>query len=369
MRIAAAVIRQHVELAASLWVQRDRLSQEHPSDAAIVKGVEARLEANLDALAIAGDAAWPFIIEQYDASPGKGELFVAAVHALSRRDAALIDRVVNVARGPNQHEGLLGAIAWLPAPTLAKTVRSWMASADGFCRYLAASAYLTHGVDPGRQLSVFLDDRDGRVRAQAYRIAGRSKRIDVLERVRAGLADGDAEARVSAALACAEMGDARSALARLKDIVTTHPTHAATALRWALDVLPAGERRRWINELAAEPATRAMAVRGLGMIGDRAALPWLVRRMSDRSVAALAADAFLEIFGPVPDQDDYFYADADRAAEGLGVDADDVQGRIPIAAAFAALIDDERVSNPPLRSGSGRDTHHAAAIDATSRRS
>jgi len=149
----------------------------------------------------------------------------------------------------------------------------------------------------------------------------------------------DADARLAAALACAEMGDAGSAIANLKAAVT-HPSHAETALRTVLHTLPSRDRRVWINELAAEPTTRAIAVRGVGMIGDRTALPWLVRRMNDASVASVAADAFLEIFGPLEDTDDYFYGDSDDAAEALGVDADDVQGRIPIASAFAALIDE-----------------------------
>ena len=51
--------------------------------------------------------------------------------------------------------------------------------------------------------------------------------------------------------------------------------------------------------------------------------------MDDAAVAAPAAAAFLEIFGPVDDPDEYFYGDAERAAAALGGDAESIDGRIP----------------------------------------
>ena len=339
MRIAASIVRQHVELAAILWAQRDTLSGDDLPDTGAIAGIDARLATHLDALSIAGEAAWPFIIEQYEACPDKGELFVAAVHALASGEERRIVEVVDLARAAQDQEGLLGAVAWLTPATLAASVRVWMASADGFCRYLAASAYLQHGADPGVRLTAFLDDADGRVRTQGFRLAGRLRRPDVLGRVLAGLADADPDARLRAAEACMEMGAAGPALAPLKAAIAAQSPHAAAALRSVLAALPAAEAQRWLNELAASPATRVLAVRGVGMIGGREALPWLVRRMGDVAVAAPAATAFLKIFGPIGDLDDYFYGDSDQAAEVLGIDADTVQERIPIAAAFAGLID------------------------------
>lgn len=338
MRIAASILRQHAELAAILWAQREALSAEDLPDTGAIEAATTRLAAHLDALAIAGDAAWPSIMAQYDECPEPGELFVAAVHALAGSEAHRITQVVALARAAPGHEGLLGALAWLAPAILAPAVRSWLASDDGFRRRLAASAYLLHGADPGHRLAMFLDDADGQVRAQGYRLAGRLRRTDVVERVLAGLADADPQARFWAAVACVEMGMA-GPLEPLKAAVAVQSPHAVTALRWVLTALPTAEARRWIHELDASPATRVLAVRGIGMIGDRDALPGLVQRMGDVAVALPAAAAFVKIFGPVGELDDYFYADSDHAAEALGVDADTVQGRIPIRAMFAALIE------------------------------
>ncbi len=73
-RIVPAVVREHAELAAFQWAQRDTLSQEDPPDPAVIAGIDKRLEANLDGLRIAGAAAWPFIIDQFEEYPEKGEL-------------------------------------------------------------------------------------------------------------------------------------------------------------------------------------------------------------------------------------------------------------------------------------------------------
>lgn len=348
MRVAASILRQHAELAAILWAQRETLSGEDFTDTEAVAVATARLAAHLDALSIAGDAAWPVIMAQYEECPEPGELFVAAVHALAGGDAHRITQAVALARAAPGHDGLRGALAWLTPAALAPAVRSWLASDDGFRRHLAASAYLLHGADPGQRLAAFLDDADGRVRAQGYRLAGRLRRTDVVERVLAGLADTDPQARFWAAAACVEMGMA-GPLEPLKAAVAVQSPHAVTALRWVLTALPTPEARRWLHELAASSATRVLAVRGIGMIGDRDALPWLVQCMGEAEVALPAAAAFLKIFGPVGELDDYFYADPDQAAQALGVDADTVQGRVPIRAMFAALIE----RSGPVQAGGG----------------
>ena len=338
MRIAAFTLRQHVEQAAFLWTLRQAESSQDPPNEDILEDINARLEANLDALAIAGSAAWPFIMDEYEASPDKGELFVAAVHALGRRHRPHIDLVVESARQGSGEDGLIGALAWLAPEALASTVRTWIASADPYCRYLAATAYFTHGVDPGPRLIPLLKDADARVRAQGVRIAERLRRSDTLEWLTRHLGDADPDVRLAAAAACVAMHHSTVAVALLREAVVSRSHAALRALRAVLAALPGRDAREWLGELAARGETRHLAVRGVGMLGSREDLPWLVRQMTDVAVAAPAAAAFLEIFGPVDDPDEYFYGDAARAAAALGVDEDTLDGRIPIADAFAALI-------------------------------
>ena len=65
-RVAAEVIRQHAELVAFLWAQRDSWSAEDPPDAKVIAEIDQRLEVNLDGLRIAGVSAWPFLIAQHE---------------------------------------------------------------------------------------------------------------------------------------------------------------------------------------------------------------------------------------------------------------------------------------------------------------
>ena len=100
LRIVPEVVREHVELAAFQWAQRDTLAAEDLPDTEAIAFVDGRLEANLDALRIAGAAAWPFIIDAFETYPEKGELFVTAFHAIETRDAKRIEQAVCFARAP-----------------------------------------------------------------------------------------------------------------------------------------------------------------------------------------------------------------------------------------------------------------------------
>lgn len=351
-RIAASTVRQHAERAAFLWTQRRAHASADPPDLGVAADMAARLHANMDALAIAGPAAWTFIDEQYREEPGDGELFVAAAHALARREVLRVEHVIALARCRVRHpcreqdrnqggDGLLGALAWLTPTVLAPSVQAWSLSSDGYRRYLAATAYLLHGVDPGRRLVVFLNDTDARVRGVAYQICGRLQRAELVEPLRVGIGDADLQARIRAALACAALGDTGPALATLEATIVSGSQHAPAALRALLTGSSLEDRHERLRKLYAAPGTRALAVRGAGMTGDLTLRPWLVQHMSDISLASPAAAAFLELHGPLEESDDVFYGDSDDAAAAFGVELDVIEDRMPIAAAFARLLDGE----------------------------
>ena len=65
-RIVPDVVRERAELGAFQWAQRDTIAAKGLPDRDVIAGIDARLEANLDGLRIAGPAAWPFLIEQFE---------------------------------------------------------------------------------------------------------------------------------------------------------------------------------------------------------------------------------------------------------------------------------------------------------------
>jgi hypothetical protein len=156
-RIVPEVVREHVELAAFQWAQRDTLAAEDLPDTEAIAFVDGRLEANLDALRIAGAAAWPFIIDAFETYPEKGELFVTAFHAIETGDAKRIEQAVCFARvahgGPR---GLCGAFEWLPPKVTATLVRDWIDRSDPIRIEAALSALLAHDGHPGDRLEGFL---------------------------------------------------------------------------------------------------------------------------------------------------------------------------------------------------------------------
>lgn len=168
--VIGAIVREHVENAAFFWAQRDTMAAEDLPDAEAIAFVDSRLEANLDALRIAGAAAWPFIIDAFEDFPEKGELFIMTHHALETGDARRLDQAVAFAGAARDGpRGLCGAFEWLPPKVTAAVVRDWIDAADPIRIEAAVAALAAHGGTPGDRLPRLLNHPDARIRAVAGR--------------------------------------------------------------------------------------------------------------------------------------------------------------------------------------------------------
>jgi uncharacterized protein (TIGR02270 family) len=165
-RIASLVVRQHAELVAFLWVQRESLLAQDPPAAVAVKDIDSRIEANIDGLRIAGQAAWPSLLQQLQDYPDSGELFAFAWTAIEFNDPVRLSEAVEHAREqtPNP-DGFIGALRWHAADRIGPYVREWITDSDAFKRFLGVSACLAHSVDPKTLLPRLTRDPDPRVRA------------------------------------------------------------------------------------------------------------------------------------------------------------------------------------------------------------
>jgi hypothetical protein len=65
------------------------------------------------------------------------------------------------------------------------------------------------------------------------------------------------------------------------------------------------------------PATAPVAVRGLGMLGDRSVLVWLIERMREPPVAVAAVAAFLELFPEAREETKLFSVDPEELGPGF----------------------------------------------------
>ncbi|BCH25440.1 HEAT repeat domain-containing protein [Mesorhizobium sp. L-8-3] len=325
------VVKQHVEQAAFLWAQRDTLMAAGSADSNVIAGIDRRLEANLDGLRIAGEAAWPFIQEQYEDYPEKGELFVFSFFAIERRDATRIAQALRLARQSQDATGLTGALSWLPAKAIGQLVREWITSADALERFLAVSACASHQVDPNTHLARLVRDTDARVRSSAYRLAGVLKRRDLVDALRLGLHDQDEMARARAAMALAQLGADPAATAALKKVAVSGRPESISALRSIVEGGPEKDVRVWLGELLKSPETAPLAVRGAGMLADRTILHWLIHQMRNPALAEAAGTAFLELFPQAREDSQLFSVETSLLGQPFADHFDDDPPYLPVA--------------------------------------
>ncbi|TIN81055.1 MAG: hypothetical protein E5Y09_00410 [Mesorhizobium sp.] len=308
-RIAAEAVRQHVEQAAFLWAQRDNWGQEDPPDETVIGEIGQRVEVNLDGLRIAGAAAWPAAERQLDDFPDKGEFFVVGWMAIEQGDATRIDQTVAAAKELDERRGLVGALAWHQPPKIGHLVRDWLVAPDAFKRYLAVGACLGHGVDPRQLLARLVKDPDTSTRAFALRLAGRLKRADLAREMAKALESDHDIVRLWAGWALTQLGSGDLARVELRKAAVAGGPHALIALRAAITAGPEKDVHAWMGGLMQSVATAPLAVRGIGMLGDRSILPWLIERMKEPHVAVAACAAFLELFPEAREETKLFTID------------------------------------------------------------
>ncbi|MES0042822.1 HEAT repeat domain-containing protein [Mesorhizobium sp. M0091] len=305
-RVAVEAVRQHVEQAAFLWAQQDSWSQEDPPDETVIGEIGERIEINLDGLRIAGVAAWPAAERQLEDFPDKGEFFVIGWMAIEQGDATRIDQTVAAAKELDERRGLVGALAWHQPPKIGHLVHDWLVAPDAFKRYLAVGACLEHGVDPRQPLARLVKDADAPARAFALRLAGQLKRADLAREVAAALESDDEIVRLWAGWALAQLGSGDLARVELRKAAVAGGPDALIALRAAITAGPEKDVRAWMGGLMKSVATAPLAVRGIGMLGDRSILPWLIERMKEPYVAVAACAAFLELYPEAREQTKLF---------------------------------------------------------------
>lgn len=310
LRIAREVVRQHAELVAFLWAQRDSWSAEDPPDAKVVAEIDERLDINLDGLRIAGAAAWSLLSEQYENFPEKGELFAFAWMALELDDGKRVEQAVEFARlAADDAKGLVGALASHKPATIGPYVRNWIGGQDALIRFLAISSCLAHNVNPGQTLARLIKDHDSKVRAAALRLAGQLRCFDLEREIQAALDHEDGPVRLWASWALVELGAGDLARQELARIATAGGTDAVVAMRALVKAGPENDVRIWMGGLMKSPSTAAMAVRGIGMLGDKSALGWLVERMKEPALALMAKASFLELFPEAREESKLFTGD------------------------------------------------------------
>jgi uncharacterized protein (TIGR02270 family) len=211
-----------------------------------------------------------------------------ATLALEEADPRWLEPALKVAQSvPASRRGLFAAIGWTPIEALSVTVRRWLDAEDPLARLIGVVACSLHRVDPGPRLPRLLDDPDAAVRVRACRLVGEVGRADLRETVA-----GREDAAPWSAWAAALLGHGAAIEQTARQAAAHDPSLELAARRLELPAATA-----WIRALNGDPAQRRLVVRALGALGDPAAVPWLVARMTEPELARLAGESFTLITG------------------------------------------------------------------------
>lgn len=297
--------------------------------------VDARLEANLDALRIAGASAWPMIETAYDTYPEKGELFLFAYRAAETGDSARMAQAVEWAGSTDgAGRGLDGALEWLPPAVSGPLVRDWLNLTDPIRCGAAIAALTAHRADPGARLPALLGHAAPEIRAAACKLTAALGRKDMLAPLRQLLADASDTVQQAAGLALTQLG-ARDAEARLMADVAARTDGWHVKLRALVANTPADQLHAWLTGLLATAETQEIAIRAIGMSGNPGRTGWIVARMAAPETAVAAGQAMIDLHPEVATDETLWSTEAARFPPAFAAYFGDDMPRLPLATAMA----------------------------------
>ncbi|ESW68272.1 hypothetical protein ACYG9Z_20295 [Mesorhizobium sp. RSR380A] len=315
----AAIVDQHAEDAAFLWLRR-RLEIDGPIlDETDIGRIDQRLEANLEGLMAAGKAGWEAAQARFADYAEPGEIFVLGTLAMRWSDAKLVTSAIDAGAslGDAGISSLSAAIARTPGENLRPFVAQWLDTRDARLRCLGLSALWHHRVDPGQRLHDLASHSNANVRWRAVRLAGVLRRRDLLPEVLAGLDGETTKERLAAAFAACLLGEARSTHSVIDKIVLTETDHAQAAIELRLLTTPPKAGKAWLQSRLGQPVLRIAATASIGLLGDQAVVPWLIEKMREPELASAAGAALRDLFEVDFGDTDLFVADPAVLGEGF----------------------------------------------------
>jgi uncharacterized protein (TIGR02270 family) len=293
----SAVVRQHAQDCANLRSVRARLLRAPDVKLRDLQRHDARLAAHLDGLAVAGSVGGS-LCEQELERPGEGEVFAVAVAAIEANDVTRMDRLfaLSAAIVPARR-GMMSAFGWVSGACLRGTVKELLISPDGNRRSTGIAACAMHRVDPGILSSRGIADEHAGARARALRAAGEMGLRSLVSTCAAVTSDDDHECRFWAAWSAVLLGDRNRALEALARHALAPGPRRELAYQLALQAMSTSQAHGLLQSFATDPPNDRWLIRGAGVVGDPAYVPWLVRQMQQGRSARLAAEAFSLVTG------------------------------------------------------------------------
>jgi len=300
--VIATVIAQHAEDAFFLWHLRDlAVRAAHYSLEDLAK-LDARLEAHVDGLRVAGDSGWRLAIDA--AGQGAGEAFTAALLAFESGEQARVQEVLDVALiAPKLSRGLVSALGWLPLEQASRHIKSLLAPESVGHRLVGISASAIHRRNPGPALLSAFDADEPGVKARVLRAAGELGLVDTRVTLRANLKANDPTVRFWAAWSNALLIGHRDAVAYLQNVAEAGGPFGERAAQMAMRRLAPNDAKVWLKRLVKELSQKRIAVIAAGALAGPEVIPFLIDQMKVPDLARVAGESFSLITGVRIDYD------------------------------------------------------------------
>ena len=306
--IIEAIVTQHAEEAAFLWLLRAGTIHAPHYDLKDQAKHDNRIEAHVDGLRIAEEPGWE-LCKAALGNEESGEVFAASVMAFEFGIETRIQAVLDVVTAKQELiDGMISALGWVTIEQASPHIQQFLGSQVHLHRQIGLAGCAVHRVDPKQALTQAVTSRNLALRARALKAVGELGRKDLLGAVKEQLKAEDEQVRYWAAWSGALLGEP-AAVPVLRQFVESGHSKREPACAMAMRRISVQEAQAWIKTLASAPNTLRLAVQAAGVIGDPANIPWLIQQMVDPIVARVAGESFSFITGVDLDYDNL---DADK---------------------------------------------------------
>ncbi|MDQ3002766.1 MAG: TIGR02270 family protein [Fibrobacterota bacterium] len=296
-RIIPDLVRHYAEEASFQWIVRERALRSPDHARADIAALDARLEAQLDALLLAGDGGWDICREELKWEE-PGEVFTAALMAFQSGDAKRIEAVAEAASAkPGLPRALVSALGWMPweqaGPLIAK-LANLAESEWPVLRYATVGGAAVHRQWESKRMAVALNDKDPLVLARALKACGELGHKATLVAVESHRDSPDEACRFWSRWSTLLLGK-KEVASDLLALGGKSGRFRIQALSLALRAVPAAEALAWLDALGA--ADMRLRIAGLGWIGAAVRVPWLLEQLRTPALARPAGGALTWITG------------------------------------------------------------------------
>ncbi len=290
------ILYQHFEDASFLWMQRERAVRSPQYNLTKLARLDERLDAHLDGLVEAGDAAWQVADELGTEEPGA--VFRDSFLAFHGGDRGRIGAALDAGAAEEEFaRAITAALARLPFERVSAVLDALAGASDTARRRIGLAGHLAHRRDPGKHLDLALRSNDPRLRARALRGIAELGCTNLQAALLVGLHDRDESCRFEAARAGAILHTARVWLDALRAFAISGSRHAVRALKVLVRRLGGGDARALVEELRRSGRTTRLAIVAAGIAGDPASVPWLLETMASPKHGRIAGAAFTQLTG------------------------------------------------------------------------